>query len=98
VGTALADIDTTDPSAPPDGMADETPAGPALKIFINYRHEDVPFAAAALYCDLSHGWRDSYDTKPTGSEGLMLRVGQRRSVLVTTSGDIFPVSETDLSR
>ena len=44
---------------------------------------------------LSHGWRDSYNTKPTGSEGFMLRVGQRTLALVTASGDIFPVLDTD---
>ena len=53
----MGDIDTTDQSRPADGVAEKTPSGlalpgPAPKIFINYRHEDVPFAAAALYDQL----------------------------------------------
>ena len=48
----MADIDTTDPIQPPDGVSAETPAGPALRIFINYRHEDMPFAALTLYREL----------------------------------------------
>jgi hypothetical protein len=57
VGAAVGDIDTTDQVRPPDDVSGETPSGlaltrPALKIFMNYRHEDVPFAAAALYAQL----------------------------------------------
>jgi hypothetical protein len=50
----LTDIDTSDPIGPSDGPVPTGPARtrPALKIFINYRHEDVPFAAAALYQQL----------------------------------------------
>jgi hypothetical protein len=48
----VADLGTTDPIGSPDGISAETPAERALKIFINYRHEDVPFAAAALYREL----------------------------------------------
>jgi SIR2-like domain/TIR domain len=48
----VEDIDTADPIRRPDGVAGAALTGPALKIFINYRHDDVPFAAAALYHQL----------------------------------------------
>jgi hypothetical protein len=44
----VTDADITDPVQPP------ALTRPALKIFINYRHDDVPFAAAALYQQLEH--------------------------------------------
>ena len=30
----------------------QEPSAPALKVFINYRHEDMPFAALTLYREL----------------------------------------------
>jgi hypothetical protein len=42
----VTDVDTNDQGRPPVSTR------PALKIFINYRHDDVPFAAAALYQQL----------------------------------------------
>jgi len=47
----VTDVDTTDPIRPADGGPAEAP-GPPLRIFINYRHEDAPFAASALYREL----------------------------------------------
>jgi SIR2-like domain/TIR domain len=48
----VTDIDTTDPIRPADGVSAEAPGASSLKIFINYRHEDAPFAASALYHEL----------------------------------------------
>jgi hypothetical protein len=48
----VADIDTTEPVQAADHVSAEAPGGPPLRIFINYRHEDMPFAASALYREL----------------------------------------------
>ena len=42
-------MQTNDPVRSPDADA---PDRPPLRVFINYRHEDVPFAASALYREL----------------------------------------------
>lgn len=41
----MTDIDSSD-------LLTQEPSAPALKIFINYRHEDIPFAAVTLYREL----------------------------------------------
>jgi hypothetical protein len=43
---------------------------------------------------LSHGWRDSYSTKPTGRTGFVLRLDERQLVLVTESGETFSVHDS----
>lgn len=48
----MAGVDTSDSSRPAGDLAAEGPAGLPLKIFINYRHEDMPFAAMTLYREL----------------------------------------------
>ena len=48
----MAGVDTSDSSRPARDLAAEGPAGLPLKIFINYRHEDMPFAAMTLYREL----------------------------------------------
>jgi len=48
----MTDTDTGDPARPLEDLPAAVPAGPALKIFINYRHEDMPFAATTLYREL----------------------------------------------
>ena len=45
----MAGIEANDLAASPDDDAQERPP---LRIFINYRHEDVPFAASTLYREL----------------------------------------------
>jgi hypothetical protein len=44
------DLDGAPPAA--DRAAGDTAERPPLRIFINYRHEDMPFAASALYREL----------------------------------------------
>jgi hypothetical protein len=44
---------------------------------------------------LSRGWRDSYNPRPIGRTGYALRVGQTRFVLVTATGEAFPVRQPD---
>ena len=48
----MAGVDTRDSFRPAGDLAAEGPAGLPLKIFINYRHEDMPFAAMTLYREL----------------------------------------------
>jgi SIR2-like domain/TIR domain len=48
----MAGVDTSDSAGPDGGLSADGPAGPPLKIFINYRHEDMPFAAMTLYREL----------------------------------------------
>ena len=45
-------MDTSDSSRPAGDLSAGGPAGLPLKIFINYRHEDMPFAAWTLYREL----------------------------------------------
>jgi hypothetical protein len=45
----VAGMQANDTARSPDS---DTPGGPHLRIFINYRHEDVPFAASAVYREL----------------------------------------------
>ena len=45
-------MDTSDSAPLADGLSAEAPAGLPLEIFINYRHEDIPFAASMLYQEL----------------------------------------------
>ena len=47
-------METYDPARSPDGDAPpgDTAERAPLRIFINYRHEDMPFAASALYREL----------------------------------------------
>ena len=45
-------MDTSDSAGPAAACPLTGPAGPPLKIFINYRHEDMPFAALTLYREL----------------------------------------------
>jgi hypothetical protein len=48
----MAAVDTSDSFRPARDLAAEGPAGLPLKIFLNYRHEDMPFAAMTLYREL----------------------------------------------
>jgi hypothetical protein len=48
----MAGADTTGPARTADSLPTDGQAGPLLKIFINYRHEDMPFAAMMLYREL----------------------------------------------
>jgi hypothetical protein len=48
----MAGVDTSDSAGPEGGLSADGPAAPPLKIFINYRHEDMPFAAMTLYREL----------------------------------------------
>lgn len=48
----MADVNASDVLTPAGKPLAEEPTAPALKIFINYRHEDIPFAAATLYREL----------------------------------------------
>jgi len=48
----VADVDTSDVLTQATNPVAGEPAAPALKIFINYRHEDMPFAALTLYREL----------------------------------------------
>lgn len=48
----MTDVSTSDSAQPADGLLAEGPAGLPLKIFINYRHQDMPFAAMTLYREL----------------------------------------------
>jgi hypothetical protein len=48
----MAGVDTSDSAQAGSDLSAEGAAGPPLKIFINYRHEDVPFAAMMLYREL----------------------------------------------
>jgi len=52
MGTWVMAMDTTDSARPADGMSTDGSARPPLKIFISYRHEDMPFAAMTLYREL----------------------------------------------
>jgi hypothetical protein len=45
-------VDKSGSSRPVGGLPAEEAPGPPLKIFINYRHEDMPFAAMTLYREL----------------------------------------------
>jgi hypothetical protein len=45
-------VDTSDSARSVGGLPAEGPPGLPLKIFINYRHEDMPFAAMMLYREL----------------------------------------------
>jgi SIR2-like domain/TIR domain len=45
-------MDANDPTPAAGDLPAEAPAGSGLPIFINYRHEDMPFAASALYREL----------------------------------------------
>ena len=45
-------MDTSDSVRPVGGLPAEGSPGLPLKIFINYRHEDMPFAAMMLYREL----------------------------------------------
>lgn len=48
----MTDVSTSDSVQPADGLLADGPAGLPLKIFINYRHQDMPFAAMTLYREL----------------------------------------------
>ena len=48
----MADIDTTDPVEPTADGVSEVPGEPPLRIFINYRREDMPFAGTLLSGEL----------------------------------------------
>jgi hypothetical protein len=48
----MTDIDTSESAQPAVGPSADAPTGAPLKIFINYRHEDMPFAAMTLYREL----------------------------------------------
>jgi hypothetical protein len=48
----MAGVETSGSAWPVSGLSAEGSAGPPLKIFINYRHEDMPFAAMMLYREL----------------------------------------------
>lgn len=48
----MTDVSTSDSAQPADGLLADGPAGLPLKIFINYRHQDMPFAAMTLYREL----------------------------------------------
>jgi hypothetical protein len=48
----VADIDTTDPVEPVSDGVSEGPGEPPLRIFINYRREDMPFAGTLLQREL----------------------------------------------
>src|SRR5215469_15437003 len=52
LGAPMASVETSDATRPVRGSSAEGLGGPGLKIFINYRHEDVPFAAMLLYREL----------------------------------------------
>ena len=65
----MAGVDTADSARPADGLSTEQPASPQLKIFINYRHEDMPFAAMMLYREL----RERF-----GSENIFFDEGNLR--------------------
>jgi len=48
----MTGMETRDAAPAAESLPDEAPARPPLRIFINYRHEDMPFAASALYREL----------------------------------------------
>ena len=58
-GAALTGPALTGPALTGPALTGPALTGPALKIFINYRHDDVPFAAAALYHQLEQRFGDS---------------------------------------
>lgn len=51
-GEPVTDVDTSGVIAQAGNPGEVEPAAPGLKIFINYRHEDMPFAALMLYQEL----------------------------------------------
>ena len=48
----MESVGANDSGQPPGGFPAEAPATPPLRVFINYRHEDMPFAATMLYQEL----------------------------------------------
>lgn len=61
--------------APPGDTAERAP----LRIFINYRHEDMPFAASALYRELKGQF---------GAENIFFDAGALRPVLQSRVCDL----------
>jgi SIR2-like domain/TIR domain len=48
----MTDVNTSDSAQPAGGLFADGPAAGPLKIFISWRHEDMPFAAMTLYREL----------------------------------------------
>lgn len=64
-------MDAVDAGRPAGSRPGEGRAGLPLKIFLNYRHEDMPFAASALYREL----RGSFGAENIFFDGGTLRPG-----------------------
>ena len=53
----MGGVNTSDSAQPVGDVPADGPAKVPLRIFINYRHEDIPFAAMMLYRELKESVR-----------------------------------------
>jgi hypothetical protein len=85
-------MDTSDSAQLVGGLSVEGPMGLPLRIFINYRHEDMPFAASTLYREL----KGRFGKENIFFDGGTLRPGMRfleeiKSHLAGTPGAFMAV-------
>lgn len=69
LGGRVRDVETSDPRGASGGVPIDGRAGPPLKVFVNYRHEDAQSAAWALYMKL---------TERFGAENVFFDMGTLR--------------------
>jgi SIR2-like domain/TIR domain len=83
----MGGVDTSDSAQPVGGVPANGPAKVPLRIFINYRHQDIPFAAMMLYRELRSrfGKEDIFFDKGTLLPGMRFP-GEIKSHLTDGAG------------